>query len=137
MILIALIFVIALIIGLCILIGRTHDCKSKLCSHKIDPPEKDWPMDAKIERLVMMTKECDSATIWNLNLLAGFVIPFPISYYLNDRLPTFKEWFFMAFIVFIISYFFILWLQINFLRPNLILVQDALHELGKHELTES
>ncbi len=124
-----LIFVIILIIGLAYFIVFTHDCRNKKCSHMIDPPDKDWPIEAKIERFILMAKEIDGGTTWTITLLAAFIIPFPLIWYVNDRLPTFKEWFYSTFIIFIITYFAVLWMTTNFFRPNILQLQDSLNDL--------
>ncbi len=126
-----LLIVIALTVGLILQIQSTHDCAhGKQCSHTAEIPTKDDSFDVKLEKIQLMIKNCDSSVTWTMALLVGMIAPFPIMYYINDRLPEPKEWIFITVIVFIVSYFGILWITTHFQRPNLIKLQDVLYDFG-------
>ena len=132
-----IIIAIILTIGLILQIQSTHDCShDRSCTHTTEPPDKDDPFDVKIEKLQLMIKECDGGVTWTMSLLVAMIASFPVIYYIDNRLPTLKEWIFITFIVFIIVYFAMLWLATHFHRPNLMKLQDAVYDFGIEHCTK-
>jgi len=114
-----LVFVGGIILFLVFKVYKKYDrIQGKICNYQVKPPSTENTIAESIDILLEMVRNNYSHTTWELSLLAGLIATIPIVYFLKQRLPTFFEWFVVAFLIFIVTYYSFSWIWAHFHYPN-------------------
>jgi len=125
------ILVVALIVFLCWSERGSQDCLRRRCGNSTSPIELKDESRSAIDKTIETLRKNHTLVGWRRALLIALIITIPICYFIRRGFPSGYEFFVVATIIFVITYFSSVWLNFVWFAPRDLAIEHQLLQIRK------